>query len=160
MHASERTLNVERTLRAYLGSLSLTGSPEFRWFRDPRKAPEGPWIRVSFDFPGGDPDGDLEGDKATKGSLAVILDLFWPKLGDTDAGNLDAPAVVRDELLAAFRQKLIDLKDYSADPSSPTTLSGHPLRFYQPPDFTPMEADEPWVRTRVTARGFWHHRHQ
>ena len=118
MHASERTLNVERTLRAYLGALTLTGSPELRWPRDARKAPATPWIRVSFDFPGGDPEGDVEGDKATKGALAVVLDLFWPLLKDVASGNIDDPAVVRDELLAAFRQKLIDLKDYSATPAS------------------------------------------
>jgi len=159
MHASERTLNVERTLRAYLNGLTVTGSPEFRWPRDPRKAPSTPWVRVSFDFPGGNEQGEMSGDKATQGMLSLALDLFWPRLEDVSSGDIDAPAKARDDLLAAFRYAKIDLDDYSADPTAPSTLSGHPLRFHEPPTFTPMDEDGPWWRTRVIARGFWHFRH-
>lgn len=160
MHASERTLNIERTLRAFLVGLTLTGTPEFRWANDPRKAPASGWIRATFEFPGGDEAGELSGNKATRAFVLIALDLFWPRQEDTATGSIDGAAVVRDELVAAFRYREIDLYDYSATPASPSLVSGHPIRFHEPPNGpTALEADGPWLRTRVTARGFWHHRH-
>lgn len=159
MHASERDLNATRTMRAFLEGLTVTGTPEFRYQGDPRKAPSTAWVRVSFDYPGGSEAGRIDGNNATQAAVALTLDLFYPTLEDGVATSIDTLPGAVDDLTHAFRHRMLDLSDYSVDPSSPSVVSGYPVRFPFEPAKTPIPAEDGWLRIRLTFRGYRYLQH-
>lgn len=160
MHASERTRNVVRTIMAYLVTVDLAGCvlvPADDATFD--SAAYASYVRVRVDGWGGENAHRLSGDPAEMARFRVVAECYVRNGEGSSAVRVDDADAAAEAVAAALRSRSLPLLDYVTDPTGATAVTGHTVRFSEPPTYVTAPSIEGWSRRIVTASGWWvlHH---
>lgn len=159
IHGSERLRNVSRTVIVYLVGLAL-GAPVVHAGDDTfDSSAASAFVRVRVDASDGAELGRLSGDPATLASFVVVAEVYVRNGEGEPSVAVDAVESVAEAVQHALRARSLDLVDYVADASGATLVTGHAVRFTEPPRLQHAPTIDGWQRRIVVATGWWVLRH-
>ncbi len=160
MHASERTRNVIRTVMVLLATVDLGGCvlvPADDATFDSSDTPA--FVRIRLDGWAGENAHRLSGDAAERGRFNLVAECYVRNGEGSSAVRVDAADQAAETIQATLRGRSLPLLDYVTDPTGATAVTGHTVRFTEPPTYVTAPALDGWSRRIVTASGWWIVRH-
>lgn len=160
IHASQRDRNVIRTILAGVASVDL-GRFVLVPDGDDRAPAEGigAWVRVSV-LPVAESDlGRTSAGLATRHDVLVSCDVFERGTGLDGGVSVDAIEAPVEALKHYFTARSLSLVDYVSDPTGATPVTGHAIKFFQPPRRERLPPLDGIQRRMVTAAGTYFSTH-